>query len=65
MSEQTTQLQTLDPNQDWWVCWRIKGDVCGRTLTPCKTVAAVEIAEKSAAIYGEKNVWLEAVQCSS
>ena len=57
-----SNVVVLDPEREWWVCWRIDGDLCGRSLVPSKTAAAVEVMEKCAAVYGRDNVWLESAE---
>lgn len=59
MSTRPNGIVLLDPNQLWWVHWRIRGPLCGRTLYPVKTDQAVNIMEKTAAVFGKKNVWME------
>lgn len=57
--EDQVMMTMIDPNSLWFVCWRIDGDLCGRSLIPMKPFACVDVMDKVGALYGEKNVWME------
>lgn len=52
-------MTPLSENNRYFICWRIEGELCGRSLNSMAPSVIADLLDKTVAVWGKANVWLE------